>query len=117
MGPKHGLGLRCQRGILDPGLGEGLDHAPIEHRVGGLVDDRAPVVGLEVDRVDRPRIHELGDQPSSQEVVGSSLKRSRGYSSRRRRSGSSVGGSPRRRETTKRTGSRLAPELVQGMPA
>ena len=36
--------------------------APIQHRVGRLVDDRARVVGLEVDRLDRARSHQFCDQ-------------------------------------------------------
>ena len=49
-------------GILDPGLGEGLDDAAVERRVGGVVDDRALVLALEVDRVDGAERDEARDQ-------------------------------------------------------
>ncbi len=42
--------------------GKAVDDALVEHRVGRLVDDRARVEALEVDRVDRARRHQLGDQ-------------------------------------------------------
>ena len=44
------LGGEC--GILDPGVGEGLDHPPVEVGVGWVVDHGAGVLPLEVDRVD-----------------------------------------------------------------
>ena len=59
---QHRLGLGRERRVLDPGVGERLDHAPVEHRVGRLVDDRARVVALEVDRVNGARRDQLGDQ-------------------------------------------------------
>jgi hypothetical protein len=33
------VGLRRQLRVLDPGVGERLGDPPVEHRVGGLVDD------------------------------------------------------------------------------
>ena len=56
------LGLRRELRVLDPRVGERLDDAPVEHRVGGLVDDRADVHALEVDAVDGAGLDELGDQ-------------------------------------------------------
>ena len=49
-------------GILEPCVRERLDHAPVEIRVGRLVDDRALVEALEVDRVDGAGLDQLGDQ-------------------------------------------------------
>ena len=79
MGREHGVGLLGERGILDPGVRERLGDAPVEHRVGRLVDDRAGVAALEVDRVDRAgALEQSAIRRSSQELVGSSLKRSPG---------------------------------------
>jgi hypothetical protein len=47
--------------VLDPGLRKRLDHAAVEDGVGGLIDDRAHVQALEVDRVDRAGGHQAGD--------------------------------------------------------
>ena len=49
------------RGILEPRVRERLDHAAIELRVGRVVDDRAGVLALEVDRVDAAELPELGE--------------------------------------------------------
>ncbi len=41
---------------------EGLNDAPVELRVGRVVDDRAFVLALQVDRIDRVQRDERGDQ-------------------------------------------------------
>ena len=76
---EYRFGLGRQLRILDPGLCECLDDAAVERRVGGVVDDRAGVQALEVDRVDGARARRSSAiSASSQELVGSSLKRSPG---------------------------------------
>ena len=62
VGEEDRVGLLGQLRVLDPGVGEGLDDAAVEDGVGGLVDDRADVEALEVDRVDRAGGHEPGDE-------------------------------------------------------
>ena len=59
---EHALGLRGQRRVLVPGFGESANHARVEIRISRLVDDRPGVSALEVDGVDRARLHELGHQ-------------------------------------------------------
>ena len=49
-------------GVLEPGSGEGLDHLPVEHRIGFDVDRRAFVEALEVHRVDRAGLDQRRDQ-------------------------------------------------------
>ena len=61
-GAQDGFGLGRQLRILDPGVGERLDDAAVERRVGRVVDDRALVLALEIDRVDRAQRDELRDQ-------------------------------------------------------
>ena len=46
-------------GVLEPGVGKGLDDALVEDRVGLLVDDGPAVQRLEVDRV-----HGAGSAPA-----------------------------------------------------
>ena len=88
-------------GVLEPGIRERLDDPLVEDRIGRLIDDRAAVERLEVDRVDGAR-DARGPSISSgvHELVASSLKRSVGSSARRSCTGSSVGGSPSRSEQT-----------------
>ena len=54
------IGLLGQRRVLDERLREALRHQAVEPRVGRLVDDRAAVLALQVDRLDRPELRELG---------------------------------------------------------
>jgi hypothetical protein len=49
-------------GVLDPGVGERLGHAPVEVGVGDHVHRRALVVALEVHRVHGPGGRQLGHQ-------------------------------------------------------
>src|SRR4029077_19231666 len=58
---EHLLGLRRERGVLDPRLRERLHDAPVQRGVRGLIDDRPRVEALEVDRVDRTRVAQLRD--------------------------------------------------------
>ncbi len=51
--------LRRERGVLDPGVGEVLDHPSVELRVGRVVHDGAAVLALEVDRVDAAELLQL----------------------------------------------------------
>jgi hypothetical protein len=62
VGLKHGRRLVGQRGVLDPGVGQRLRDSAIQVGVGGVVDDRADVVALEVDGVHGARAHELRDE-------------------------------------------------------
>jgi len=78
VGHQQLVDLGGELGVLDPGIGKRLDDTPVQHRVGGLVNDRVHVEALEVDRVDRAGLHELRDELLIQELVGSSLKRSVG---------------------------------------
>ena len=61
-GSSTGRGLVGEARVLEPGVGERLRHAPVEVGVGRLVHDRALVEALEVDRVDRAGLDQLGDQ-------------------------------------------------------
>src|SRR5579875_471401 len=78
VGGERGVGLGGERGILDPGVREGFGDAPVEQRVGWLVDDRARVVALEVDGVDGARRDELGDEPLVPRARGVELEAQRG---------------------------------------
>ena len=59
---EHGLRLGGEGGILEPGVGEAVDDALVERRVGHRVDRRPAVLALEVDRVDGAGRGELLDQ-------------------------------------------------------
>ena len=77
-GSRIGLGLVVDVGVLEPGVGEGLDQLRVELRVGVDVDRRALVLALQVERVDGAGLDELRDQLVVQSLVGSSLKRRSG---------------------------------------
>ena len=55
-------GLLVDVGVLEPGLGEGLDQLRVELGVGLDVDRRAFVEALEVERVDRAGLGQRRDQ-------------------------------------------------------
>ena len=59
---EDGIRLVVQRGILQPRLGKRERDARVEGRVRRLVDRRALVGALEVERVDRAGLDELVDQ-------------------------------------------------------
>ena len=61
VGLEHRLGLGRERRVLEPRVRERLDHATVEVVVGWVVDDRAAVLALEVDRVDALELLELGE--------------------------------------------------------
>ena len=54
--------LLGQRGVLDEGVREALGDQAIEARIGRLVDDRAAVLALQVDRLDAAELRELSHQ-------------------------------------------------------
>jgi hypothetical protein len=62
VGLEHDRRLVGERGILDPRLGQRFRDPPVELRVGWVVDDRAAVVPLQVDGVDRAARGELGEE-------------------------------------------------------
>ena len=67
--PRDAVGVRLEqrlrlggeRGILDPRVGERLEHPPVEVGIGRVVDHGAGVLALEVDRVDAAQRLELGE--------------------------------------------------------
>ena len=56
-----GLG-RAEIGVFEPCVREGFHDPLVEHRVGSLVDDRALVHALEVDRVDGTGLDQVLDE-------------------------------------------------------
>ena len=68
-----------ERRVLDPGVGEGIEHPPVQGRVGRVVDHGARVLALEIDRVDAAELRSSSKIASVQSGRASSLKRSVGW--------------------------------------
>ena len=75
---EEGKRLVGERGVLDPGVGEGLEHAAVQGRVGRVVDDRARVLPLEVDRVDAAELPQLVEDRVRPVRAGVELEAQRG---------------------------------------
>ncbi len=100
VGAQDRLGLGVERRILDPGVREAGGDARVEIRVRRLVDDRAVVEALEIDRVDRAGRDERGDQLVAPVARRVELEAERRDSSRA--GGSRARPSPARRAAARR---------------
>ena len=74
--------LRRERGSSIQASGKRLDHAPVEVGVRRVVDDRAAVLALEVDRVDAAERLELGEDRVGPVRAGVELEAEPGGSGR-----------------------------------
>ena len=99
---EDGIRLLVQRGILEPRVRKRERDARVEGRVRRLVDRRALVGALEVDRVDRACLDELVDQSVVPRPCRVELEAQVGIEIEQARSGAIVAGSPNRIDATKR---------------
>ena len=75
---EDGQRLVGERGVLDPGIGEGIEHAAVQGRVGRVVDHGSRVLLLEIDRSYAAELPQLLEERVRPVRAGVELEAQRG---------------------------------------